>query len=127
MTETKEETVEMYAGENDRQFFDTDSILVVANKKHALPAGYEPSDLVHPNVEMLNDCYLRSLAAAALEEMFAAADAEGVHLVLSCTAIWRKMLCASASRCRTAAQLVSRCLQVNLNLPGGRAIKLRPA
>ena len=82
MTETKEETVDMYAGENDRQFFDTDSILVVANKKHALPAAYEPSDLVHPNVEMLNDCYLRSLAAAALEEMFAAADAEGVHLVL---------------------------------------------
>lgn len=73
---------DLYSGENDEQFYDTDSILVITNKKHALPAGYEPKDLVRPQVEMLNECFLRSLAASALEEMFAAADNAGVHLVL---------------------------------------------
>lgn len=71
-----------YRGEADEQFHDTDSILVVANKKHALPSGYEPADLVRPKVEMLNECFIRSLAADALERMFAAAEADGVHLVL---------------------------------------------
>ncbi len=71
-----------FRGEADEQFYDTDSILVIANKKHALPAGYEPTDLVRPKVDMLNECFIRSLAASALEEMFAAAEADGVHLVL---------------------------------------------
>ena len=71
-----------YAGEDDEQFHDTDSILVVANKKHPLPAGYEPQDLVRPNVEMVNECFVRTLASSALEEMFAAAEADGVHLLL---------------------------------------------
>ncbi|MBE6127739.1 MAG: D-alanyl-D-alanine carboxypeptidase family protein [Erysipelotrichaceae bacterium] len=59
-----------------------DNILVVTNKKHALPAGYEPDDLVRPRVEMLRECYVRRIASAALEEMFAAARNEGIHLVL---------------------------------------------
>lgn len=82
ITDRNMNEVHMYSGENDRQFYDTDSILVVANKKHALPAGYEPGDLVRPQVEMLNECFVRQIASAALEEMFAAAEAEGIHLIL---------------------------------------------
>ena len=72
----------VYAGEDDEQYRDTDSILVVVNKKHPLPAGYEPQDLVRPDVEMVNDCYVRSFASGAVEKMFAAAEEDGVHLIL---------------------------------------------
>lgn len=63
-------------------FSDTSSLLVVANKAHRLPDGYEPSDLVYPNVRTTSSWQLREPAARALEQMFAGADADGVRLVL---------------------------------------------
>ena len=63
-------------------FNDTSSYLVVANKKHRLPEGYAPSDLVIPNVAMNYTMYLRSEAAYAIEQMFAAAARSGITLRL---------------------------------------------
>lgn len=64
-------------------FSDTSSYLVVANKKHKLPSGYEPSDLSVPNVPMnYAGTSLRYTAARALERMFAAARNAGVTLIL---------------------------------------------
>ncbi len=62
-------------------FTDTDSYLLLANKKHKLPDGYEPSDLVQPNV-LGSGASLRKTAAQALEEMFTAAKEDGVTLRL---------------------------------------------
>lgn len=71
-------------GEDDPAFYDTSSYLLLANKKHKLPDGYEPSDLTTPNVTMRNSTWqFREEAARAMEEMFAAAAAEGVQLVCS--------------------------------------------
>jgi len=68
--------------EEDKRFYDTDSYLIVANKKHPLPEGYVPSDLVYPEVPMrYNNWQLRKVAAEALEKMFAAASLEGLTLV----------------------------------------------
>lgn len=60
-------------------------ILVLVNKNHALPDGYEPEDLVAPNVrfpftEDLPKRYMRKEAAKALEQLFKAGDAAGVEL-----------------------------------------------
>lgn len=63
-------------------FHDTSSLLVVANKANRLPEGYEPSDLVRPNVRSSADWLLREPAARALEEMFAGAEKEGIYLIL---------------------------------------------
>ena len=69
--------------ETDERFYNTDSLLVVANKKHKLPDGYEPADLRAPAVEMrYNTWTMRDEAAAALEQMFAAAAQENIHLVM---------------------------------------------
>ena len=69
--------------EKDARFFDKDSYLIIANKKHKLPDGYEPADLAFPEVEMrYNNWTMRWDAAVALEEMFAAAQADGVSLVM---------------------------------------------
>lgn len=69
--------------EEDERFFDVNSYLVVANKKHKLPDGYEPSDLTIPNVEMrYNQWSLRAEASTKLEEMFAAAQKDDVYLVM---------------------------------------------
>lgn len=69
--------------EKDARFFDTDSYLIIANKKHKLPSGYEPSDLAYPEVAMrYNNWTMRWDAAVALEEMFAAAEEDGVNLVM---------------------------------------------
>jgi len=59
--------------------------LALVNKKHALPEDYIPDDLVIPNVrfpftEELPKKQMREIAADALEEMFAAADEEGLDL-----------------------------------------------
>ena len=80
--ETESEFTEVYDPETDPKFFDTDSLLVVANKKHRLPVGYEPEDLRQPDVQMLNNCYLREDCAQALEEMFTGAWNDGIYLVL---------------------------------------------
>ena len=64
-------------------FSDTSGYLVVANKKHKLPSGYEPSDLSVPNVPMnYAGTALRYTAARALEKMFAAAKNAGITLIL---------------------------------------------
>lgn len=63
-------------------FTDTNSLLLVANKSHKLPDGYEPSDLVVPNVYMTQTMYLRQVAATALEEMFQGASNDGITLKL---------------------------------------------
>ncbi len=69
--------------ETDSRFFDTDSYLIVANKKHKLPEGYEPSDLAYPEVEMrYNNWTMRWDAAVALEEMFKDAEKDDIHLVM---------------------------------------------
>ncbi|MGV3487218.1 MAG: D-alanyl-D-alanine carboxypeptidase family protein [Tuberibacillus sp.] len=61
------------------------STLVLVNKTHKLPDGYRPPDLVEPKVpfpfkEKLEKRLLRKEAATALEKLFAAAKANGLHL-----------------------------------------------
>ncbi|MRX72898.1 D-alanyl-D-alanine carboxypeptidase family protein [Bacillus lacus] len=63
-----------------------DNLLVLVNKEYALPPSYEPADLTAPNVPFsfgdadVPQRYLRKEAAEALEELFAAAEGEGVEL-----------------------------------------------
>ncbi|GGF16214.1 D-alanyl-D-alanine carboxypeptidase [Halobacillus andaensis] len=62
-----------------------DLIEVVVNKSRKLPEGYEPEELVKPDVrfpfeEDLPKKYMQPEAAAALEELFAAANEEGMRL-----------------------------------------------
>lgn len=60
---------------------DPTSIWVVSNKQRPLnPKDYAPSDLATPNVATKGAQQLRSEAAKATEEMFAAAKAEGANL-----------------------------------------------
>lgn len=60
-------------------------VLALINKEHALPGDYIPNDLVFPDVrfpftEELPKRQLREIAAEALEDLFAASDAEGLDL-----------------------------------------------
>ncbi len=65
------------------RFYDTDSLLVCANKKHKLPDGYVPADLTTPDVQMRYETWqLRQPAAEAMEEMFAAAKEDNIFLVV---------------------------------------------
>jgi D-alanyl-D-alanine carboxypeptidase len=62
-----------------------DSITVLVNKQFALPENYEPSDLVYPNVpftftEKVDKRKMRSVAAKALEKLFAGAKTDGIAL-----------------------------------------------
>jgi D-alanyl-D-alanine carboxypeptidase len=62
-----------------------EAVTVVVNKQRSLPDGYEPSDLVEPNVPFSFDephekRNLRKEAADALEELFDAAKADGIEL-----------------------------------------------
>jgi D-alanyl-D-alanine carboxypeptidase len=62
-----------------------DSVAVVVNKQRALPDGYEPSDLVEPNVkfsfnEKVEKRLMRKEAAEALESLFAGAKDDGYDL-----------------------------------------------
>lgn len=64
---------------------DPDSTAVMVNKQYSLPESYKPADLVYPDVpfifsEKIEKRMLRREAAAALEEMFAAAKQDGIHL-----------------------------------------------
>lgn len=73
------------AEEKQKRSKDLKDVLLLANKKHALPADYEPVDLVAPNVrfpftEDIPKRYLRKEAAEALEELFKASDAAGLEL-----------------------------------------------
>ncbi|MBB6450162.1 D-alanyl-D-alanine carboxypeptidase [Geomicrobium halophilum] len=61
------------------------NIQVLVNDDYALPDGYEPDDLVVPDVafsfdEDVEKRYLREPAADALEELFAAASEDGYDL-----------------------------------------------
>ena len=60
--------------------------LTLVNKEHPLPPEYVPSDLVVPNVpfsfaEDHPKKQMRQEAAEALENLFAAAAKDGIHLV----------------------------------------------
>lgn len=64
---------------------DPTAIDVLVNKQYALPADYIPPDLVEPNVRFIFTEWherrlMRAEAAAALEEMFAAAEEDGIYL-----------------------------------------------
>lgn len=64
---------------------DPHSIEVLVNKQYGLPEDYEPNDLVYPDVhfifeEKIEKRMLRKEAAQALEEMFAGAKNDGIHL-----------------------------------------------
>ncbi|MCZ0702056.1 LAS superfamily LD-carboxypeptidase LdcB [Natronobacillus azotifigens] len=63
-----------------------DSIEVMVNKQRRLPEGYEPTDLVDPNVSHAVGQgdprrLMRAEAAEALESLFAHAESEGLELV----------------------------------------------
>jgi len=67
---------------------DTDTYTLLVNKEYLLSSKYIPY-MVEPEVEIyhkgINERrYLQPIAATALEEMFAAAEADGLHLVLRC-------------------------------------------
>lgn len=64
---------------------DLDDVLLLVNRRRALPADYVPDDLVEPDVrftfdEQLPQRLLREEAADALEKMFQAAEEEGFYL-----------------------------------------------
>lgn len=67
----------------DVDVYSDDSIQRIVNKDHLLPADYVPSDLVVPDVPRNGNRMLRKEAAAALEEMFAAAEEDGIYLYLA--------------------------------------------
>ncbi|OWA35184.1 peptidase M15 [Saccharibacillus sp. O16] len=61
------------------------SMQVVVNKQRYLPDGYEPSDLVVPNVPfsfggVIEKSHMRKEAADALEQLFAGAKEQGIDL-----------------------------------------------
>jgi D-alanyl-D-alanine carboxypeptidase len=57
----------------------------LVDKQHALPTGYEPSDLVNIRSGSRAGLQLRRAASAALDEMTAAARSDGVTLIGSST------------------------------------------
>ncbi|MBD8842397.1 M15 family metallopeptidase [Paenibacillus sp. CFBP 13594] len=62
-----------------------ESMTVIVNKQRSLPDGYEPDDLVEPNVPFSFDephekRHMRKEAAEALEKLFAGAKADGIEL-----------------------------------------------
>ncbi len=66
----------------------TSTYTLLVNKEYPLSSKYIPY-MVEPNVEIyhkgINERrYLQPIAATALEEMFAAAEEDGLHLVLRC-------------------------------------------
>ena len=70
--------------ESDPRFTSTDSVLVFANKKHKLPDGYVPGDLVSLSVSTAyGDVQMRQEAADAIANMFNAANAEGIYPVVT--------------------------------------------
>lgn len=63
--------------------FDPTSMTVCVNKTRTVDSDYEPQDLVVPNVRSLvstSRIMMKSEAAAALENLFKGADADGVYL-----------------------------------------------
>ncbi|MGO1548520.1 MAG: M15 family metallopeptidase [Nesterenkonia sp.] len=86
-SETQEpETEEPEAQRASDASWDPDSIHVLANRQNPLePVDYAPTDLVYPEVPFYGPesaMQVRQEAGAALEELFAAGDAQGMHLGL---------------------------------------------
>ncbi|GMK40033.1 hypothetical protein PCCS19_30880 [Paenibacillus sp. CCS19] len=64
---------------------DPNAVSVLVNKTHRLPAGYEPDDLVYPDVAFIfsglsDKRKMRREAADALKELFDAAKKDGIEL-----------------------------------------------
>jgi D-alanyl-D-alanine carboxypeptidase len=62
-----------------------ESVAVLVDKQYKLPDGYEPSDLVYPDVrftfsEKIDKRKMRKEAAGALEKLFAGAEKDGIYL-----------------------------------------------
>ncbi|WP_243385120.1 M15 family metallopeptidase [Bacillus kexueae] len=63
-----------------------DNILVLVNKDFYLPSDYIPSDLVRPNIPFsfgdldIPKSYMRAEAAKAVEQLFEAANKDGIQL-----------------------------------------------
>ncbi|MEN1990183.1 M15 family metallopeptidase [Paenibacillus hubeiensis] len=62
-----------------------EAMTVIVNKQRSLPEGYEPNDLVEPNVPFSFDGphekrHMRKEAAEALEKLFAGAKADDIEL-----------------------------------------------
>ncbi len=62
-----------------------ESMTVIVNKQRSFPDGYEPGDLVEPNVPFSFDGphekrHMRKEAADALEKLFAGAEQDGIEL-----------------------------------------------
>lgn len=62
-----------------------EDIVVLVNKQYRLPDGFEPEDLVYPDVrfifsEKVDKRKMRQEAATGLEEMFAMAEVQGIYL-----------------------------------------------
>lgn len=73
------------AGPDKAAAADPQSVAVLINKQLALPEDYEPKDLVYPDVrftfkEQIEKRMMRKEAAAALEELFAGAEKDGIYL-----------------------------------------------
>ncbi|MGM7635281.1 M15 family metallopeptidase [Bacillus sp. Hm123] len=63
-----------------------ENVLALVNKEFTLPGEYKPADLVRPNVPFsfgnqdIEKSYMRKEAAEAMEEMFQAAEQDGIYL-----------------------------------------------
>ncbi|SDN23135.1 D-alanyl-D-alanine carboxypeptidase [Paenibacillus sp. yr247] len=62
-----------------------ESVTALVNKQYSLPASYEPTDLVYPEIafvfaEKIEKRKMRSIAASAIEKLFAGAEKDGIHL-----------------------------------------------
>ncbi|MDQ0220046.1 D-alanyl-D-alanine carboxypeptidase family protein [Peribacillus cavernae] len=86
-----EKIIHIQSNKNDKAESSTpmvthpNSIPALVNKDYALPENYKPKDLVYPDVPFLFDekiekRMMRKQAAYALEELFQAAEKDGVHL-----------------------------------------------
>lgn len=72
-------------GESIEVITDVENVAVIVNPEYALPENYEPKDLVYPDVRFIFDekiekRMLRKVAAEALEQLFAAAEDDGIYL-----------------------------------------------
>src|SRR5699024_9878 len=73
------------SGNNSDAISNPHEILALVNKDNALPEGFEPINLVVPDVrfpfeDFLPKKQMRQVAATAMEDMFAAADNAGLEL-----------------------------------------------
>lgn len=82
---TSELVVEVEEHSPRPEEIDIDSPEILVNQQYPLPEDFEPKNLVYPNVrflfdEMIEKRMMREDAANALEEMFAAAEEDGIYL-----------------------------------------------